>query len=173
MQTDKWGSHEWESMSYKVFASPLKFTPEDKERYKLFFHSNIAVLPCGLCCNSFTTISSYFPIDSFLDGRYSLCYWLFILHNLVNRKLQKPLYAFTDYIYKYEINRARCGNKNDVVKFSECMKTLKPFTMEDAAKIATECSEQYKPIITEYLKKYYSSNDVLDPEFIKRTRKSV
>jgi len=166
MQTDKWGKYEWESMSYKAFASPLEFSLSDKERYKLFFNSNIAVLPCGMCCNSFSTITSYITIDNFLDGRYSLCYWLFIVHNLVNRKLQKPLYTFIDYIYKYEKDRARCGSKNDVEKFNDCMKKLPEFTRLEATQIATECANRYHVIATKLLKDYYKSKDVLDPEFL-------
>lgn len=164
MQTDIWGNHEWKSMAYKAFASPEVFTIEDKERYKTFYIVNTTVLPCKMCRESFSMIMKYIPIDDFLEGRYSLCYWLFIVHNLVNRKLEKALYEFKNFVFDFEQYRARCGSKNDVVKYNECKKNQKEYTREEAKEIAIHIGNKYKLIAEIYLDKYYKSNDFLDPK---------
>lgn len=167
MQTESWGSHEWESLQFKVFGSPEIFNENDKQLYKKFFIINTLLLPCSMCQKSFQIIMKYIPIDDYLDGRDSLCFWLFLMHNLVNRKLCKPLFIFTDVIYKYENMRARCGNKNNVEKFYECKKTLKPYTFEDAKNKAKQIKKKYTDITLINLNNYYKSNELIDPKFNK------
>lgn len=164
MQTDIWGGSEWDSMTYKAYASPEIFTDEDKEKYKKYYMLNATILPCKLCQVSILKIMSYIQIDLFLDGRYGLCYWIFVLHNLVNRKLEKPLANLTDVVFRFESARARCGNKNDVKKFNECKKTLPKYKYSDAIIIANNMHEKYNHIMEPLIYRYYRSNDVLDPK---------
>ena len=42
-----------------------------------------------------------YPIENHLDSRDSLVNWLIDIHNLVNKKLSKPLYNNADIIDKY------------------------------------------------------------------------
>lgn len=167
MNTDAWGSHEWESMQFKAFGSPEEFTQEDKKIYKDFFEINAKVLPCSLCRKSVPIFYKYLPIDEYLKGRYSLCYYVFILHNLVNRKLGKPTGILSDYIYKYENMRARCGNKNDIEKYNSCKASLQEYSYDDAINKALELSLLYEEKTKKYLKLYYESSEVLDHEFTK------
>jgi hypothetical protein len=162
MQTDVWGSYEWISMSFKVFGSPVDFTPEHKIKYKQFFEMNTSVLPCEMCRTSFSTIMKYVDIDKFLDGRYSLCYWLFVVHNVVNRKLRKPLFeSFSEYIFIYENSRARCGSKNDVEKFKKCMDSLEPYKMDAAKQISRDIKSKYEPIVRPMLQKLIDETEIL------------
>lgn len=167
MQTDSWGPSEWESMHFKAFGSPEVFTDETKELYATFFKTNVQIIPCSMCQHAFGNMMKYFPIELYLDSRYGLCFWLFIMHNLVNRKLEKPLEVFSNVVYKYENMRARCGSKNDKEKYEKCRVSLKPYTMEQAKQLARKTKEKYKTLAYGHLRSYYSSDNVIDPKYHK------
>ena len=167
MQTDSWGPHEWESMQNKAFGSPEIFDKDTKRRYALYFETNVQIIPCSTCQSAFSNMMNYIPIDSYLDGRNGLCFWIFMMHNLVNRKLDKPLAIFSQVIFKYENFRARCGSKNDVEKYNACKKELLPYTMEMAETSAREIKARYESISYVHLENYYRSNTVIDPKYHK------
>jgi hypothetical protein len=164
MQTDEWGSHEWESMQFKAFGSPEKFSDEDKIKYETFFKVNASVLPCKMCQTAFGAMMTHIPIEEYLDGRDGLCYWIFIMHNLVNRKLEKKLEIFENVIFKYENFRARCGNKNNIIQYDECKKNLKSYTRKEAELKATQIRKIYNERALSHLENYYNSKDLLDPK---------
>jgi len=167
MQTDKWGPSEWESMQNKAFGSPDIFSEEDKKNYQLFFEINVKIIPCLMCQYTFINMMKYIPITSYLDGRDSLCFWLFIMHNLVNRKLNKPLQIFSHVIYKYENIRARCGNKNKKEQYKKCKEQSSTYTFSDAEAKALKIKQLYENISYGYLENYYKSNTVIDPNYQK------
>lgn len=167
MQTDSWGHHEWESMQFKAFGSPEIFTDETKKLYTAFYETNVQIIPCSMCQGAFGKMMKYIPIEDYLDSRDGLCFWIFMMHNLVNRKLEKPLEIFSNVIYKYENMRARCGSKNDKEKYEACLKTLEPFTMDQAKARAREIKRKYESIAYVHLEAYYKSNNVIDPKYHK------
>ena len=167
MQTDLWGPIEWESMQNKAFGSPVVFDNETKNKYRTYFEINVQIIPCSMCQSAFGNMIKYIPITDYLDGRDSLCFWIFMMHNLVNRKLNKPLAVFSHVIHKYENNRARCGNKNDKEKYNKCKETLQPFTMQMAEEKAREIKSKYESISYVHLENYYRSNTVIDPKYHK------
>lgn len=167
MQTDLWGPHEWNSMQYKAFGSPEVFDREAKQLYARYFETNARIIPCSMCQMAFGNMMNYIPIDSYLDGRDGLCFWIFMMHNLVNRKLEKPLHVFSHVILKYENDRARCGSKNDVEKYALCKKELQPYTMEMAESKARAIKSKYGEISYVHLENYYRSNTVIDPKYHK------
>ena len=46
-------------------------------------------LPCKYCRKSFKKFLKELPIDNHLDSRDSLTYWLYLIHDKVNKKLIK------------------------------------------------------------------------------------
>lgn len=167
MQTDSWGPSEWESMHFKTFGSPEVFDAETKNLYVTFFKTNVRIIPCSMCQTAFSNMMRYFPVELYADSRYGLCFWLFIMHNLVNRKLEKPLEMFCNVVYKYENMRARCGSKNDKQKYAQCLANLEPYTMEQAKDLAKKIKEKYKTLAYEHLESYYNSDNVIDPKYHK------
>ena len=167
MQTDEWGSHEWKSMHFKAFGSPEVFTPEISERYAKFFKINVQVLSCSMCQKAFGHMMSFIIIEEYLDSRDGLVFWLFMMHNLVNRKLKKPLAILSHVIYEYETKRARCGNKNNKEKYDQCKASLSPYTMDQANASAKRIKNKYRNIAFQHMKSYYNSEYVLDPKYHK------
>jgi hypothetical protein len=167
MQTDSWGPHAWETQHFIVFGSPKNLDEDDKIAYTNYFLNFRCVLPCSLCRSAFGDLLKFIPIKDYIDTRDGLSYWLFIIHNLINRKLNKPLAVFDDVIYKYENMRARCGKKDDSDKYLQCKENLKEFTREEAKNKAIEICAKFYPISYDQIHAYYYSDKILDPKFQK------
>jgi len=165
MNTEEWGTPMWDSFMFIASGSPEVINEECRMKYKTFFTSVPSVLPCSICQKSFTILTSYVPIDNYLDSRYGLMYWVFIMHNLVNRKLNKECYTFDKVLYKYENIRSRCGSR-DSVGYAECKKNLKEYSMDEAKYKSIETFNKYKEITNEYLLNYYNSDKLLDHNII-------
>ena len=64
------------------------------------------------------------PIEPFLKDREGVTYWLYRLHDLINKKLFTKSPSFEEVVTKYESIRAKCskmtkdGDKNK--KFNSC-----------------------------------------------------
>ena len=122
MQSNKWGPDAWSFFHTISFNYPLDPKQCDKDAYKTFYETQKQILPCSICRKSYNFFYDNFPIDDYLEDRNGVIYWLFILHNIVNMKLDKPLAHFKDVILKYENMRARCGNidTSNTEKIKEC-----------------------------------------------------
>lgn len=167
MQTDSWGPHEWESIHFTAFGSPEHLDNEDKVNYKTRYSIIQCTLPCSLCRSAYKQLFKYISIDPYIDCRDGLCYWTFIMHNLINRKLEKPLLDFASVIYKYENMRARCGKKDNIEEYERCKSMLQEFTMEQAKEKAINICKKYNTISHEQIESYYISDMNLDPKFQK------
>lgn len=167
MQTDSWGKHAWETLAFVAFGSPERLDDEDKINYKNYYEGFRCVAPCALCRKAYGEMIKYVNIDDYIDNRDGLCYWVFIIHNLVNRKLNKQLLTFDVVIHKYENMRARCGKKDDSEKYLKCRRELQPFTMAEAKIRATEICKRYEEISHQQIHNYYYSDKILDPKFEK------
>ena len=165
MQTDSWGPNAWETFNHVAFGSPIKLDKQDKEHYKSFYHGFQCVIPCSLCKSAYKDLIKYILIDDYLDSRDGLCYWTFVVHNLVNRKLDKTIETLDNVIYKYENLRARCGKKDDSERYKQCKATLTEYTRDEAKIKAREICLRYKKIFLKQVEKYYNSDKVLDPKF--------
>ena len=166
MQTDSWGPSAWETLHYAAFGSPEILDKDDKINYKNFYTGMRCILPCSLCRSAFKQLLHYIDIDSYIDSRDGLCYWTFVLHNLVNRKLDKSLETFDNVIYKYENRRARCGNKNNS-GYSKCISELTEFSKDDAKIKAKAICKKYDIISHKQIENYYKSKWILDPKYEK------
>jgi len=107
MQVNFWGPPGWKFLHTITFN--YKPSEENKIKYLNFFNSLSVVLPCPYCCSSYGTYSKAIPIEEYIDTREGLIYWLYIIHNLVNQKVCKPLVSFKSVLVEYEKYRAKCG----------------------------------------------------------------
>lgn len=93
MVTRCWGTAAWWTMEIFAMGYPLK-NPTKKQRrdYKRFYMSFADTLPCNLCRDSFKQFLKEIPLDNkALSGRKQLVFWVFRMHNRVNKKLEcKP-----------------------------------------------------------------------------------
>ena len=170
MQTNEWGPAGWKFLHSITFNYPNDPSETDKKHFKDLFESLQYVLPCSLCRSSFCKIFKYICIDYYLDSKEGLTFWLFIVHNLVNLKLNKNMEFFDDVVVKYENFRARCGSMNDIETYNKCKKELKPIEKSDIDNNVTITYAKYKDISKQLIQEFYNSNDVIDPNFNKCTK---
>ena len=116
MDTKKWGPHGWVFLHSIAFNYPENPSSEQKSFYSMFFRSIGHVLPCVYCRNSFQNFMETHPIEPYLGSRYQVSYWLYMIHNLVNKKLRNqgnnipsdP--SFEEVCEKYNRLRATCDD---------------------------------------------------------------
>ena len=106
MQTSKWGPCAWEFLHTLTFNYPDKPTDDNKKYYYELFDNLKHTLPCKYCRESFSIFFKYININSYLNDRMGITYWLFIIHNIVNYKLNKKKVDFIDVVDFYEKRRA-------------------------------------------------------------------
>lgn len=88
---DAWGPPAWIFLHCITLTYPEKPTPEEKERYRIFFYSLGDVLPCKMCRQEYTIRMKKFPIEPFLDSKKTLTQWMIDFHNSVNKRTKKPV----------------------------------------------------------------------------------
>jgi hypothetical protein len=151
MQTDKWGPHAWEYLHTVTFAYPEEPSAIDKQDYYDLFSNLRTTLPCKHCRDSYSIFFKHIPIDNYLDSRYGLVFWLYVIHNMVNLKLNKDTVSFKDVIIKYENLRARCGKVNDKAVLEKCRAELPPIPDSKILELCDKCFFKYQDITAKYI----------------------
>ena len=114
MQTKVWGPVGWVFLHCIVQNYPWNPTPRQKSEYKKFLSAIASVLPCRYCRESFAQYISEKDTllnDKSLKNRKTLTFWLYKMHNKVNRKLGVPPSHWPSFeaVWKrYESYRAKC-----------------------------------------------------------------
>tara|TARA_B100000401_G_scaffold432350_2_gene369586 strand:+ start:323 stop:847 length:525 start_codon:yes stop_codon:yes gene_type:complete len=124
MDPEIWGPPAWIFLHTITLTYPHNPTTEDKKNYKLFFYNLANVLPCSHCSKNYLIHLKQLPIDSFLQNKKSLVYWLVQIHNLTNNNLKKNVtFNMIDFTEKYRniYNKTNCiehteDNTNDNTK---------------------------------------------------------
>ncbi len=98
-----WGIEAWSFLHNITFNYPLIPNDTDVRNYYNFFKNIGNVLPCSECNKHYNILFKYINIKIFLVDRYSLIWWLYIIHNIINKLLNKKLYKFEILIDKYYI----------------------------------------------------------------------
>ena len=169
MQTVKWGKAMWTPLHTITFNYPLNPIQEDKTKYKNYFTITGTILPCKYCRKSYNTYAKYIPLDPFLDSREGIVYWLYVIHNLVNQKLYKPLFTLCETIVIYEKMRAKCGNvrKNDV-KYKSCAKKYYKNVNKTIIDNHLNNTKKYRLIMKKYIKNLFNANDNPNKESLQK-----
>jgi len=105
-----WGRSAWQFLHSISFNYPTKPTNEDRIKYSNYFKSLGDMLPCPTCAESFKIYMKYIPIDEYLDDIHGITIWLYYIHNIVNKKLDKETPPFLDVINIYYPHKAQCVN---------------------------------------------------------------
>ena len=87
MNPTKWGPTIWATMHIIAVSYPKKPTAADKKNYKRFYKSLGCTLPCKFCARSYRKFMKELDINNFLDSKRNLMYWVYLIHNKVNKKL--------------------------------------------------------------------------------------
>jgi hypothetical protein len=89
-RTTKWGPSCWIFLHNLVHNYPdEKPTEQIKNCYKSHFILLGKLLPCKYCRESYEIFFKQIPIDPYLNSKWHLSYWLYLIHNRVNEKLNR------------------------------------------------------------------------------------
>lgn len=114
--TKIWGGCGWEFLHSITFGYPLNPTDVQKENYKLFFQQLGHVLPCIYCRESYLEYINSGDTkltDHVFESRENITYWLYLLHERINKKLDVNYeIEYNDVVKKYESFRANCASSN-------------------------------------------------------------
>lgn len=115
MNVSKWGPSFWTSLHTITFNAPLKCNTEQRKIYENYFTSVGDILPCKWCRMSYKLFLKYLPIQEYSDSRSGLTYWLYIIHNVVNMKLNRKCdLTFRDIVLHYETFRVSKDTDTDL-----------------------------------------------------------
>ena len=86
-----------------------------KEEQVGFIRSLQTMLPCRYCRDSFSLILHHLPPEDYFGTRAGFMYWVWVVHNMVNTKLNKPrpYPTLEEVVTEYEKARAR-GAENPI-----------------------------------------------------------
>ena len=101
MDPNIWGRQLWYSLHIITFNYPNNPTNNDKNNYKNFFYSLINVIPCNYCKHNLKIHMKTLPLENALHNKIALVKWLFNIHNLTNKHLNKKIFTYEQFISKY------------------------------------------------------------------------
>jgi hypothetical protein len=103
-----WGNSAWTFLHYITFNYPINPSDNEKKNYKKLFKNLKYTLPCDECKIHYKKMIKFFPIDIYLENRWSLIWWLFTIHSIINERLYKKIvYDFNDLLKIY--NNFKCN----------------------------------------------------------------
>lgn len=93
-----WGKHMWSTIHFIALGFPQKPSEAQKSNFKTFFENLYNVLPCNTCSEHLqNTIKNDLPLyANNLSNNTELFKWTVELHNIVNKRLKKPLMSFKE-----------------------------------------------------------------------------
>jgi hypothetical protein len=110
MLTYVWGPALWHSLHTMSFNYPVKPTNEQKQYYYNFFIGLQHVLPCKYCRDNYAKNLEKLPLTiNKLKNRETFSRWLFDMHELINKNLDKKSNLTYEIVRdRYENFRSRC-----------------------------------------------------------------
>jgi len=96
-----WGPMFWSTLHIVSLAYPDEPTYAEKRAAKEFFNALAHLLPCPVCRDHFRQVLQGLPIDSWLDKKGTLVEWVWMAHNQVNKRLEKPEISLADFYKSY------------------------------------------------------------------------
>jgi hypothetical protein len=111
---DTWGPSFWSTIHLLCLGAPKVITDILKLQYIAFFNALPYILPCGSCAQHLKENYQKLPLENYLDSQESLFRWSVLLHNEVNRSLNKPIWNETDAKMHWEKKINGTGNSTNV-----------------------------------------------------------
>ncbi len=97
-----WGPFFWHTIHIVALGYPKNPSYADKKSAKEFYESLAFLLPCSVCKEHYKTHLKNNPITPYLDSRADLMKWTILVHNSVNKMLNKPEWSMEEIIAYYE-----------------------------------------------------------------------
>tara|TARA_Y100000389_G_scaffold38998_1_gene33386 strand:- start:3440 stop:4132 length:693 start_codon:yes stop_codon:yes gene_type:complete len=118
MLVDVWGPSLWHFLHIMSFNYKVNPTEEDKKNHKDFIYSLTNILPCKYCRENLKKNLKQLPLtQSDLKNRDSFSRWVYNLHELINKMLnKKSILTYCDVRERYEHFRSRCVIEDEKIK---------------------------------------------------------
>ena len=117
---ETWGPFFWHTIHIIALGYPQEPSHAHKKSAKEFYESLKFLIPCPICKEHYVAHMEKYPITPHLDRRSDLFRWTILLHNEVNKALQKPAYTESQVLQYYsrigERGRSPVWNLNDFVE---------------------------------------------------------
>jgi len=101
MPPEVWGPIFWATMHIAAMGFADEPSYAEKRAAKEFYSAMVYMLPCPICRDHFKEILTALPVDTWLDNRTSLSEWVWMVHNQVNQRLQKPTLTQEEFHKRY------------------------------------------------------------------------
>lgn len=103
----QWGPSMWRSLHWVASQYPLAPTKEDEESYRGFFRNLGDVLPCQSCKHHYKKMLRNNDITPYLESRELLSWYVWDLHNKVNRRIGKGVVGYHVVTQNYMVEYPR------------------------------------------------------------------
>lgn len=116
MQANYWGSIVWNSI-HMIAISYIK-SEENSSGFIEYMNALTKTIPCKECRNHLKQMLKDHPLTEFyLKNNKNLFRWTYILHDMVNQKLNKksPEYIKMYNYYNSKIDKSGCGCSNKIL----------------------------------------------------------
>jgi hypothetical protein len=90
---ETWGPFFWNTIHIAALGYPGEPSHSHKKAAKEFFESLQVLIPCPICRDHYKVHLAKYPILPHLDRRRDLFRWTLLLHNEVNKSLNKPQFT--------------------------------------------------------------------------------
>jgi len=152
MDTKSWGPHAWNYLHYISFNFPQTPQKDDIDKYVNFYKYFQSTIPCDTCRVDFGKIISKFPPEKFLKDTEGCVVWTYLIHDLVNQKLNKKSPPFWQIVLLYFKKKSSCQNGG-------------PCSYNDVQNFLNSCQNKYeKEFNLSY--DYIINNNNIDNQFI-------
>lgn len=120
-----WGPIFWTMLHITTLGYPDFPTDTEKQGAIAFFESLQYTLPCPICKQHYADNLKRFPVQQAIGSKQQLIRWLFVIHNEVNKQLEKSQVSWDTFIQ----NMKSLSNKRSV-SFSDICSQPSMFTTE-------------------------------------------
>jgi hypothetical protein len=98
MGPDVWGPIFWTTMHIVSLGYPASPSKAEQTAAIAFYQSLTEMIPCPICKVHYRAHLAESPVESAVESRDALIFWVFTLHNKVNAQLGKREITFQEYI---------------------------------------------------------------------------
>lgn len=99
------GRATWKLLHTMTLRYPKNPTRAERDALESYFHLTSRLYPCGECAQHFQKMLKEYPPQT--SSRRAAALWLCSLHNLVNIRLEKPVFDCNDLDAEYDCG---CGD---------------------------------------------------------------
>ena len=100
---NSWGEYLWHTIHFISLGYPKVPSNNDKKYYKSFYENLKNVIPCQECSDHYEKYLKKHPINNYLSSKEKLFEWTVILHNEVNKMLDRAEWS-VDEAHRYYTN---------------------------------------------------------------------